>query len=166
MTQTHKAYGLITGLAIIIVSMILYVADLGFSSWGRYVGYIPFIIGLILNAQAFSKQNDHYVKFGQVFSSCFKACAIITLVVLAWIIASTYIFPDIVEKGLEEARKQMEQNPEMTQEQINAGLAMTKKFFVPFMIAGVLLSYMIIGAIFSLIAAAVPKKLGDRPQNA
>lgn len=166
MTQTHKAYGLVTGLAIIIVSVILYVADLGYASWGRYVGYVPFIIGLVLNAIAFSKENDHYVKFGQVFSSCFKACAIITLLVLAWSIASIYIFPDIVEKGMEAARIQMEKNPEMTQEQIDTGLAMAKKFFIPFMIAGVVFGYMIIGAIFSLIAAAVPKKLGDRPQNA
>lgn len=160
MVQTHKTYGLLTALAIIIINVILYVAGLAFTEqWTSYVAYVPFIIGIILNAIAFSKANDHNVKFGQVFSSGFKACAIITLISIAWSLLSIYVvFPEMKDKALEIAAEQMYKNPDMKESDIETALNMTKKFFVPFMIAGIVFGYMFFGAIFSLIGAAVAKK--------
>lgn len=158
--QTHLMYGSLTGLAIIIIMVILYVAGLAFKPWAQWVGYVPFLIGLILNAQAYSKANDNYVTYGNVWGSCFKASAIITLVVLAWSFISMFIFPEMKEKGMEIARERMTQK-NMSDEQIDQALEWTKKFFIPAMIAGVIFGYMIMGAILSLIAAAIPKKKGD-----
>lgn len=159
--QTHMMYGLITGLAIIVVSTLLYVSGLGFKPWARWIGYVPFLIGLILNAQAYAKANDHFVDFGNVWSSCFKASAIVTLIVLAGSFISIWIFPDMVDKGMEMARAQMEAKGNISEEQIDQTMEMTKKFFVPFMMGGIVFGYMIVGALLSLIAAAIPKKKGS-----
>ncbi len=159
--QTHMKIGALTGLAIVIVSVILYVAGLGFNQWAQWVTYIPFIVGLIINAQAYAKANDHFVTYGNVWSSCFKASAIITLVVLAWSLISIFVFPDLQEKGMEMARERMASQQQLSDEQIDQAMEMTKKFFIPGMIGGVVFGYMIAGAILSLIAAAIPKKKGD-----
>lgn len=165
--QTHKTYGLVTAIAMIVVGLILHVANLSFKPWAQWVIYIPFLIGLILNAQAFAKANDHFVTFGQVWSSGFKAVAIITLISVAWGLVFVNIFPDMMEKGMDMARQKMEAGGNMSDEQIEQALSMTKKFFIPFMIGGMVFGYMFFGAILSLIAAAIPTKKGEAfPQDA
>ncbi|MEZ5017694.1 MAG: DUF4199 domain-containing protein [Flavipsychrobacter sp.] len=163
--QTHKQYGLITGLAMMVIGLILYVLDLSFESWTQYVVYLPFLLGLILNANAFSKANNGYVTFGQTFSSCFKAVAIITIIGVAWALLSFYIFPEMVDKAIEAARERMIQQGN-TDEEIEMGMKfMTGKYLKIVMIGSVMLMYMIVGAIFSLIAAATAKKNGPMPPS-
>jgi hypothetical protein len=158
--QTHLMYGFLTGIAVVIVGLALHLADLSMKNWAQYVMYIPFLIGLILNAHAYAKANDHFVTYGNIWGSCFKASAIITLVVLVWSFISTFLFPEMHEKAMEMAREGMEER-NMDEEQIEQAMNMTKKFFIPFMIAGVVFMYMIAGAIFSAIAAIFPKKKGE-----
>lgn len=158
--QTHLLYGFLTGLAIAIVAITLYVLGLNFEPWAQWVSYIPFIVGLILNAQKYAQENDHFVTFGKVFSSCFKAAAITALVVLGWSLISIYIFPEMKEKGMEIARQSMEEKG-LADEQIEQAIEMTKKYFVPFMMGGIVFGYMFFGALFSLVAAAIPKKKGE-----
>ncbi|MBS1781575.1 MAG: DUF4199 domain-containing protein [Bacteroidetes bacterium] len=161
-TQTHMMYGFLTGLAMIIVQVLLYVLGFGFKPWSQWIVYIPFLLGLVINAKAYSKANEYRVAFGNVWSSGFKASAIVAIVLLAWGFISLYVFPEMREKGMEMAREKLvERN--MSDEQIDQALQMTKKFFVPFMIAGTIFSTMFVGAILSAIAAAFPKKLGDSP---
>ena len=156
--NTHIPYGFITGIIMAVVSILLYVMGMAFKPWAQYITYIPFLTGIILNANAFSKANDGFVTFGQVFSSCFKACAIITLVTLVWSFISLAVFPEMVDKGMEAARQKIAAKGNMSDEQIDQALEMTKKYFKLFMVAGVVFGTMFIGAIFSLVGAAVAKK--------
>lgn len=160
--QTHKNYGLITALVMIVVGTALYLANLSFENWAQWIVYIPFLGGLILNAQAYSKANGGYVTFGQAFSSCFKATAVITLIMLAWTILSVYIFPDMKDRAFERAQMQME-GQGSSEEQVEMALNMTRKYFMLFLVLGVLFGYMFFGAVFSLIAAATVKKRPGTP---
>src|SRR3569832_1350393 len=99
--QTHIPYGFVTGLAMAILGVIIYVMGVAFNPAMRYVSMIPYVIGIILNAIAYSKANDHYVTYGQVFSSCFKACAIVALVSLGMSFVMMYAFPDFKEQAME-----------------------------------------------------------------
>lgn len=159
--QTHKMYGFLTGLVMVILSVILYISDLAFKPWAQWVSYIPFLVGLILNAMAYAKANDHYVTYGNVWTSGFKASAIITIVTLAWALIAMFVFPEMKEKSLELAAERIAENKSVSDEQIETTLKMTEKFFYPFMIAGIVFGTMFFGAVFSLIAAAVPKRKGD-----
>lgn len=162
--QTHMMYGVLTALAMIILGVGLYVANLAFKPGMNYVVYIPFLIGLILNAQAYAKANDNYVTFGNVFGSCFKACLVITAISVVWSFISLMIFPDMLEKGMEIGRQSMEDRG-MSEEDIEQGMEMTRKFFGVFMFLGIAVGYLFFGAILSLIAAAIPKKKGALPEH-
>lgn len=153
-------YGFVTGIIMIVFNVILYVSGLAFETWSQWIAYIPFLVGLILNAMAYAKANDNYVTFGNVWSSGFKASSIITIVLLAWAILSLFIFPDMREKGLEIAQERMAQQG-LSDEQIEQAVTMTNKFFIPALIGGTLISTLFMGAIFSAIAAIFPKKKGD-----
>jgi len=163
--NTHMMYGFITGLIMSAVGAILYLSGVALKPGMQYVSYIPFLIGLILNAQAFTKANDGFVSYGNVFSSCFKATAIITLILLLWSLLSGVIFPHMKDEILEMTHKKMAENPKMTDEQIDMAMNMTKKYWTVFMVAGVVFITLFWGAIFSLIAAAIPKKKGAAPMQ-
>ena len=58
---------------------------------------------------------------------------------------------------MEEARKNM-QEKNLSEEQMDKAIEITQKFFTTFLIAGTLFGYIILGAIASLIGAAITKK--------
>jgi len=160
--QTHKTYGLIAGVLMAVFTLALYLAGLWMKPWAQYVSYIPFLVLIILNAMAYSKANDHYVSFGNVFGSCFKASVIVVLISIVWAFLMVFIFPEMKEKGIEMAREQMAKNPDLSDEQIDMSLEMTRKYWNVFMIAGALFINLVYGAVFSLIGAALAKKKGNR----
>ncbi len=162
MKQTHLMYGLVTGIVMIVIYLVLYISGLAFKPGMQYISYIPMLIGLILNANAYAKANDGFVTFGNVFSSCFKACALITILLLVWSFISTFIFPEMMDKGMEMARQSMSDRG-MSDDKIEQSMEWTRKYFKLFMVAGVIFGTMFWGAILSLIAAAIPKKKGPNP---
>jgi len=161
--QTHIPYGLLSGIAMIIISVILKFAGVDLKSGLQYLAYIPFLAGIIMAGMAFSKANDGFVTFGNVFGSCFKAAIIVTLLIVAWSIISIYLFPDMKEKALATAREAMMKDKRTTDEQIDMVMGITKKYWTPILIGSALLGTLFYGAIFSLIGAAVAKKNGPRP---
>ena len=67
------------------------------------------------------------------------------------------VFPEFKEKAMDEARKSMS-SKNLSEEQVEKALDITKKLFMVFLIGGALLGYLLFGAIASLIGAAVTKK--------
>ena len=74
-----------------------------------------------------------------------------------------YLFPEMKDKAMEIARESMAKRPGATDEQIEMGMNVMKKFFNVFLIAGALFGTLIVGVIFSLIGGAVAEKKGPRP---
>jgi len=161
--NTHIVYGFITGIAMVIVGLIVYLAGAAFKPGMQYIAYIPFLIGILLNAVAYSKANDGYVTFGNVFGSCFKATMIVTIVMLTWSVVSMMIFPEMKDKALAMVQDQMAKNGKTTDEQIDMAMNITKKYWNAFLIAGAIFGTLFYGAIFSLIGGAIAKKNGEKP---
>ena len=156
-------YGFITGLAMVLTTLIIHLAGATFVKGMGYMSDIPFLIGIILNGMAFSKANDGYVTFGSVFGSCFKASMIVAICVLSWSLISMVVFPHMKDDAIEFTRKEMAKNPQMTDDQIDMALGMTRKYWNVFLISGAIIGSLFFGTIFSLIAGGVATKKGLRP---
>jgi hypothetical protein len=161
--NTHIAYGLITGLVMVVILLGLYLAGLAFTPGMQYVQYLALLVGLIMNAMAYTKANDGYVTFANVFGSCFKAVMIVALVVTAWSLLSSFIFPEMKEKALEVMREQLSKRQKMSDDQLDTALNFYKKNWNILAIAGPLFNTLFVGAILALIAAAIPRKKGVNP---
>ena len=169
--STHIMYGFITGLAMVVIGLILYVTGLSFRADMEYLSYLPFIplvVGIILNGIAYSKSQDGFVTFGNVFGNCFKAAMIVALVMTGWSIISMFVFPEMKEKAINMAIEKMQKNKDakLSDEQIDATMSMMKKYWNVFLIAGGLFTSLFWGAIISLIAAGIAKKKGPKPFTA
>jgi hypothetical protein len=156
--QTHIPYGFITALSMIVIQVVLHVLDVSITSPIQYLSYLVFLGGIIMNAMAYSKANDADVTFGQAFGSCFKATAIITIVMFAWTFISPMIFPDMIPKALDQIQEKMSENSKVSEEQLETAMGFTRRNFRTFMVIGAVFYTLFAGALFSVIAAAVARK--------
>lgn len=162
--QTHLMYGLLTGLAFVIISALFVVLKVNPKSATQYIVYIPLFLGLIMNAQAYTKANDGYVTFGNVFGSCFKAALIVALLAVAWGVIADFVFPDMKERIIEQMAEEFEKK-DTPEEQVEMILDSTRKYWLLGVIFGGFIWTLIMGIIGSLIAAAIPKKKGALPEH-
>src|SRR3954451_16422788 len=150
--------GVIISLVLIVFSLIIQFLNLTRNKGFGSIQIIILLAGIIWSAISFSKQMDGNVTFGGLFSHAFKTAAAVTAIMVVYtIISIKFISPETVNIALEEARTGME-GKNLTDDQIDQGLAFTKKFFIPLTAVGILLSFMIMGVVGSIIGAAVSKK--------
>lgn len=156
---SHIIKGAILGGISILFSIIIYVFNLYTTQWLSYLSYAILVGGIIYGNILFANQNDNNVSFGNIFAHGFKTTAVtIVITVLYTVLALYVLFPDMVDKIIEISRTEMLKNPKLTDEMIEQGIAMTKKLFLPFAVAGAIFGTGFLGAIGSLIGAAVAKK--------
>jgi hypothetical protein len=151
--------GLILSLITITFSIALYLTDLWQNKGLGYISYAIVLGGIIWSCIHYAKQMNGNVTFGNVFAHGFKVTAtLIVITVLYTVLSVKLIFPEMTDKIIEAAAKEMEKNKNLTDEQVKSALDMTRKFMMPFMIGGTILGYGIFGAISSAIGAGIAKK--------
>lgn len=151
--------GLIISLVLIVISLGVQFADLSQNKGVQWAQLGLMMAAIVWSCFSFGKEMDGQVTFGNVFAHGFKTTATLTVIIILFSIVSIkFLFPEMVDQALEQARVEMEKNDKLTEANINDGLAMTKKFFLPFAIGGILFMYAILGALASLVGAAITKK--------
>lgn len=155
-TSTTK--GIVISLILIVFALVIYFLNLNANAGLQYITYAIFIAGIIWSVYYYGKQIDHNSTFGNYFAHGFKIAAIVTVIMIIYIVIFVNLFPDVKDKAMEAARKSMESKGQMTQEQITQALNITQKFFMVFLIGATLLGYLIFGALASLIGAGITKK--------
>lgn len=159
---THITAGLIIAAVLVVYSIVINFMGL---TQQRSLGILQVLIiigGLIYFVRQHGKENNYSVSFGNLFAFGFKATAVFTIINIVFSIIFFLIFPEMKEQALEAARKQMEENPNFTEEQIEDALEISRRFFWVGVIGSSMLMMIIIGAIGSLIGAAITPK---RPAN-
>lgn len=150
--------GILIALVLIILALTTYFLDIKPNGPLQWIGYVVFVGGIIWSVMSFGKQVNYNATFGNYFVHGFKVAALVTALMIIFLIILVFVFPDFKEKAIEQSKKAMQEKDNLTEEQINAGLEMTRKFFMVFLVGGTLLLYMFFGAIAALIGAAVTKK--------
>jgi ABC-type antimicrobial peptide transport system permease subunit len=155
--------GLLIALIVIILGIAGYFTGLGFSTWFNWVVNAIMLAAIIIACVHFANQKQGYVTFGNVFSHGFKITAVIAIIVLVYtLLAFTVLFPDMKEKIFEMQQAQMEKRG-LDDDKLEQGMTMMKKYFMIFLVIGVIFGTLIWGSIASLIGAAVAKKKKINP---
>ena len=149
-----------------VISLILIVLDLvggfthvKFETWWRWIPTIVMCVALIWACIVYANQKDNLVTFGNVFMHGFLTSLIIAGIMLIYTLLSVYvIFPETRDLALEQARRQMESQGKLSEDQIDQALEFTRKGFIVFLVIGVVIGTAIAGAISSLLGAAFAKK--------
>ena len=156
---SHLIKGLIIGLILIVISIVAQFAGLKRDSAPIQILSTCILIGgIIWSCWYYGKQKDGFVTFGNVFGHGFKTTAVAAVIVVVFMIVFFLAFPEYKDEALEEGRRQMEEQGKMSDEQIDQAMSIGKRFFLPFAIGTIIFFYAVIGAISSLIGAAITKK--------
>lgn len=152
-------HGLIISLVLIVFGLIIHFGGLNTVKGINAIQYVIFAGGIIWTCIIYAKQREGNVTFGNTFAHGFKVTAAVTAITAVYTyLAFKFIMPELMDIALDQARASMIEQNKMSEADINRALEMSKKYFVPFAIGGVIVAFLIFGCICSLIGAAVAKK--------
>ncbi len=158
-------YGIYLGVALIILSLLLYVLDMYTNKWTGYVGY-AFVLGFVIIA-SISYRDKHlngYITYGQSFSVGFLTG------LFAAIIAGifTYVFmlfigDDYKALIMEQAEERIINSmPDISDDDLGAALKFTERLTRPGWLGAITFLWnMFFSLIFALIISIFVKKEGD-----
>jgi len=149
---------IIIALISIVYGLVLYFAHQMDNKSLGWIGYLIFIVAICIACNQYSRSFNGNVTFGNVFGYGFKVSAAVALIMIVWtVLMFKVIFPDLQDELMQKQAAEMVKKG-MSQDQIDKGMQMVNKFFMVFMIGGAIVMYAFLGAIASLIGAAIAKK--------
>ena len=153
-----SVYGLIGALAVIILSLALYLVDMNNTAL-NYLSY-PIIIGIaVYGVKKWREDNGGYLKFGPTYSHLIIQTLGYSVLITIW----TLIFMQVIAPGLMEDQLLIQQakmeEDGMDPAQIEMAMSMARKFSNPGFIAiAALIGNMLFFGVIHLIVAAIVKK--------
>ena len=173
-SKSALQYGALFGVLMILEFVIVYVMDVDpitNPTTGiiiNIVNYLVFPVSIIsIGCVNYKKNhNNGFVTFGDCLKIGVTICLIAGLIYGVFSAVFNMIFPEFVEDIMKKTRQVMlQQNPNMTSEQAEMAISMTKKFMNPaIVIPATVAMFSFMGLIFSLIIGAFVKN--ENPHSA
>lgn len=156
--KTNLQFGLLIGVVSIVLFLVFYLLQVGQSGFIRWIPTLVYVVLVIVTQQVHAQAVRGQISYGDLFALGFKTVALATLILVVFMILFNILDPGLKNQALEQARKQMDSNPNLTQDQRTNALNITRKFFMVFLIGITILFNLIFGLIASLIGALIPNK--------
>jgi len=154
--------GIYLAFALILYTLVLFIADIDMESPLKYGSYVIMAVGLFLSIVAFrDKHLDGIITYGKAFSAGFYTGLFASLIASIFTYFYVqYIDTELIANILIMAEEGMlEQNPDMSNEQIDQALSMTEMFTSPIMLSVMgFIANVILSAGLSLLIAIFAKR--------
>jgi len=157
---------ILLSLILIILNLIGGFAHLQFETWFKWLPSIIILIAIIIFCIQYGKQETDGMTFGKAFGYSFKISLVVSILIAIYgLISILFIFPEFTEQALQQARASLEAKGNLTEDQIDQGMNMTKKFMQPIPVT----IFAFLGTLFfctiaSLLGAAFTKKSEPEPE--
>jgi hypothetical protein len=161
--MTHITAGLLLAGLLVVYSIIVNFLGLTGQSGINLIQYLIIIGGLVFVIKRHGREHNYQVSFGNLFAFGFKSTAVFTIIFIAFTVLLFLLFPDLKEKTFEMAREQMEKNKRFSDSEIDSAIEMARKVFWVGIVGGTMFFLILIGAIGSLLGAALTKKYPQLP---
>ena len=156
-----KNYGLMLGLALVVIAVIMYVTGLQLKGvqWPMYVFYVLFAVTIFYAISQYKKSNDNYLSVSEALKVGVLVAIISSLVYAVYGLIFNYIIdPEFMGQMIEATREKMLENPDMTEEMVEQSISMMEKFTNPLIGTAFWIALSaFFGLIWSLIAGLVMK---------
>ena len=160
-------YGLLLSLTTIVISVIVYVMGMTYDQpwWQSVLNFVAMIGFIVYGIKAYKNDNSGYLSLGEALKMGLAIALVAGLIgsIFSYLFV-TVIEPDFAVNMLDATREKMiNDNPEMTQEQMDMAIGVTEKMMSP----GILVAFSIVGSLFigfiiSLITGLIMKN--NRPE--
>lgn len=161
-------YGVLLALLSIVLQVISYVLDAHIDRpwWLSVLQLLISVTVTVYGIKAYKTGNAGFLTLGQALKAGLAISLVAGLIAVIFnFVFINYIDPDFIQKTMEFSREQMiEQNPNMTQQQIDNAMSISAKFMSPWvMSAFAIILTLFFGFIISLIAGLIMRR--NPPQH-
>lgn len=147
--------GLITGVVMIIAALVaFYGLHLPTTGKFQYVVYSVYTLGIIWTLLAFHKHSVDKIKFKDYFSEGFKMFIVVVLLMVLYTFVFVKMNPQIIAGFIEENNRQLAAQGNRTAAEIQANADNIRSLFPLTMVMGATITYLVIGALISVVGAA------------
>ena len=158
MAKPAFTYGLLTAIGLILLTLVIYFADLMEVKWVNWIGYLVLVAGVALGTKAYRDEvRGGFISYGSALG--FGTLSMFFAALISAVF--TYLFyvliaPDALEKLKVMAEiRALETNPNLTDQELD----MVMRFVSPTLMAiTTVFSYTFFGFVISLITSAILKK--------
>lgn len=153
-------YGLLTGTAMVLLSLLLYVMDVTMSGWVQYASLVILLAGIVIGNLAFrDKCSGGFLSYGRSLGSgvLISVFAGLLMAIYSYLFFSFFDPGELVKLTQIAEDKMFEQG--LSDEQVDQAMSMTKMFMTPVFISiSSLFSMALWGTVFSLLVSIFIKK--------
>ncbi len=161
--QNSLYYGLLTGVAYIVVSLLYYALEVDQTGWLNYLTFIILLIGIFIGTKAYrDKHSGGFLSYGR----CVGSGVMISLVVGIIMSVFTYTFYEFFDPSeltkIVDLTEQKMADQGLSDQEIEQAMAISSKFMTPLVMSLTVVFGMVFwGTIFSLIISIFIKKEND-----
>lgn len=165
--STILQYGILLGIISVVFGLMIYFLDMHYTQEAS-IGVVSIVITIAVIALGqynFRKENDGFLSFGEALKIGLGIALISGIIGVTYqMILVNVIDPNTIDKMMEITQnKLIEDQPEISQEQLDQIIDMQRKFSSPGMMAAFgLIGSLFIGFVISLISGLILKR--DRPE--
>lgn len=163
--RTALKWGAILGVVLMLITLGMYLTDQTSNPWFSLLTVGTMVGALTMAMREYRSANDNYMTYGEGLGIGALASAVGGLLSSAFItFYNTVIDPSLQQRAFEQARERLEEQGNLSDEQIDQALELSQKFQSPgfIFIAGIF-GTIIIGFLLSLIIAAIIRRNKANP---
>ena len=162
LTQMALTNGLLTGFVLILISLVFYLLNDPTNQIASWISYSVIIAGIAYSTITWRKDGlGGYITYGQAVGiGSYTILFTAILSALYMFVFMQFIDPGVKDLFIAHAEEQLlTRTPDITDEQLDAAIAMTERMFNPvFLAISTFFTYALLGVLFSLITSAFLKK--------
>lgn len=155
-------YGVLLGILSVIMGVIMYVTNAYLNPHWIYsvLGFILLVVVISLGIKAYKTENDNFLSIGEALKVGIGISVIGGIIGAIWMfLLMNYIEPEYMAQLSDVQRTTIqENNPNMSEEQMNSIMEMNARFSSPwFLMAFSLIGNLFFGLIIALVAGLIMK---------
>lgn len=159
---SHIVAGILIAAVVVLVSLTMALTS-GSSPQGGWISYLFIILGLVIFIQRYARANDYTLSFGELFSYGFKTSTIVTLIFVVFLIILSLAYPQMKQNVIDATRLEMEKQKGFKDSDIETVIQGIDKYFWILVIGSSMFFFVLVGALGSLLGAAITKKRPSQP---
>ena len=145
--------GIITGVLMVICSLLLYYTDVSLGSSLHYIIYLIYAAGIVWTLKSYSNSEAYTGKFSELFGQGFRCFIITILIMVAFTSIFSMLHPEFAKEAAAQYRADLVKEGNKLPAEIDKLVADAKKQYTTGVVYFTIFGYLIIGAIVNTIAS-------------
>jgi hypothetical protein len=146
---TPLVKGIITGIAMVIASLITYYSNLSVGSKLHYIVYVLYAGGIIWTLISHSRSASFAGKFGELFGQGFRCFIVVVLIMVAFTAIFSMLHPEFAEEAATYYKEQLVKEGNKMPAEIDKLVTEAKKQYTTGIVYFTIFGYLITGTIIT-----------------